>query len=190
MKNLKSLFQFFLSALIMVALSRCTQNGSLSSTFEGHGGSRQIPHLEKQGTATRLVVEGKPFLMLSGELHNSTCGGFTYMEPVWKALAKKNLNSVIATVSWELIEPEEGKFDFALVDSIITGARKADLKLGLIWFASWKNAASTYIPSWVKKDYEKYPRVKDEQGKSLEILSTFGNASCETPDGCFDTGGE
>ncbi len=179
MKKITNYFLFILSALLLVALSRCTQDGNLSSDFEAHGGSKQIPHLEKQGTATRLVVEGKPFLMLSGELHNSTCGGFDYMEPVWKALAKKNLNSVIATVSWELIEPEEGKFDFALVDSIIAGARKADLKLGLIWFASWKNAGSTYIPSWVKKDYEKYPRVKDEQGKPLEILSTFGNASCD-----------
>jgi hypothetical protein len=60
---------------------------------------------------------------------------------------------------------------------MIAGARKADLKLVLIWFASWKNASSVYIPSWVKRDYEKYPRVKDEHGKTLEILSTFGDSS-------------
>ena len=126
------------------------------------------PYLEKQGTATRLVVKGKPFLLISGELHNSTCGGYDSMKPVWQKLAKKNLNSVIATVSWELIEPEQGKFSFALVDSMIMGARKADLKLVLIWFASWKNASSVYIPSWVKKDYDKYPRAKDEHGKPLK----------------------
>ena len=141
--------------------------------------SDQIPHLEKQGTATRLVVEGKPFLLIAGELHNSTCGGFDYMRPVWKQLAEKNLNSVVATVSWELVEPTEGKFDFSLLDSIITGAREANLKLVLIWFASWKNASSVYIPSWVKKDYEKFPRAKDEHSKPLEILSTFGKASWE-----------
>ena len=141
--------------------------------------SSQIPHLEKHGTATRLVVEGKPFLLISGELHNSTAGGFESMRPVWKRLAKKNLNSVIATVSWELVEPVEGQFDFALVDSVIAGAREANLKLALIWFASWKNASSVYIPSWVKKDYQKYPRARDEHGKPLEILSTFGEASCK-----------
>jgi hypothetical protein len=141
--------------------------------------SGEIPHLEKQGTATRLVVEGKPFILISGELHNSTAGGFEYMRPVWKRLAAKNLNSVIATVSWELIEPEEGNFDFALVDSVIAGAREANLKLVLIWFASWKNASSVYIPSWVKKNYEKYPRARDERGKPLEILLTFGKASAE-----------
>lgn len=143
------------------------------------------PHIEKQGTAAHLVVNGKPLLLFAGELHNSTCGGFDYMRPVWKKLAGKNLNSVIATVSWELIEPVEGKFDFALVDSIIAGARKANLKLVLIWFASFKNASSVYIPSWVKKDYKKYPRVKDEFGKPLEILSTFGKASSEADANAF-----
>ncbi len=143
------------------------------------------PYLEKQGTATRLVVKGKPFLLISGELHNSTCGGFESMKPVWQKLAKKNLNSVIASVSWELVEPEQGKFNFALVDSMIMGARKADLKLVLIWFASWKNASSVYIPSWVKKEYSTYPRAKDEHGKTLEILSTFGNASREADCAAF-----
>jgi hypothetical protein len=138
---------------------------------------KPIPHLEKKGAATRLVVEGKPILLFCGELHNSTAGGFEYMRPVWKKMAEKNLNSVIATVSWELVEPEEGKFDFTWVDSVIAGARKANLKLVLIWFASWKNGGSVYIPAWIKKDYIKYPRVKDEQGKPLEILSAFGEAS-------------
>jgi Domain of unknown function (DUF5597)/Beta-galactosidase len=163
---------------LIIAIYSCDQpvNNQSQNVLNS---ATQIPHLEKHGTATRLVVQGKPFLMIAGELHNSTCGGFEYMRPVWKKLAAKNLNTVIATVSWELVEPEEGKFDFALVDSMIAGAREANLKLGLIWFGSWKNAGSVYIPSWVKKDYETYPRARDENGKPLEILSTFGDASCE-----------
>ncbi len=143
-----------------------------------NSGQILLPHLERKGTATRLVVENQPFLMISGELHNSTCGGFEYMRSVWKRMAAKKLNSVIATVSWELIETEPGRFNFDLVDSIIGGARKEDLKLVLIWFGSWKNSGSVYIPSWIKKDYQKYPRAKDENGKPLEILSTFGEPSC------------
>jgi hypothetical protein len=80
-----------------------------------------------------------------------TCGGFDYMRPVWKRMADKNLNSVIATVSWELTEPVEREFDFSLVDSIIAGTRDADLKLVLIWFGSFKNPSSVYIPSWVRQ---------------------------------------
>jgi hypothetical protein len=176
MKYGLNLSQIFLTLILMIMISGCDQ--IQPSTPKSQTDSQQIPHLEKQGTATRLIVEGKPFLLISGELHNSTCGGFEFMRPVWKQMARKNLNSVIASVSWELVEPEPGKFDFALVDSIIAGARKEDLKLVLIWFASWKNGGSIYMPSWVKKDYEKYPRAKDENRKPLEILSTFGDASC------------
>jgi hypothetical protein len=147
-------------------------------TFPLTQGSTKIPHLERHGTAVRITADDKPMLLIAGELHNSTCGGFDYMRPVWKRMAQKHLNTVIATVSWELVEPEEGKFDFRLVDSMLTGAARQDLKLVIIWFGSWKNAGSVYIPSWVKKDYNKYPRVKDETGKPLEILSTFGNESC------------
>jgi hypothetical protein len=179
MAKSSDLFRPLLIICFILAIISCNRSKEQPSDKESQGHDKQIPHLEKQGTAIRLVVEGKPLLLISGELHNSTCGGLTTMRKVWKRMAAKNLNSVIATVSWELIEPEEGKFDFTLVDSIITGAREANLKLVLIWFASWKNASSVYIPSWVKKDYEKYPRACDEHGKPLEILSTFGQVSCE-----------
>jgi hypothetical protein len=167
--------QFFLCVCLLVSV--CSNAQSNGPTKSPSAAGKSIPHLERQGTATRMVVNGKPFLLISGELHNSTSGGFEYMRPVWKKLAAKNLNSIIASASWELVEPQEGKFDFALVDSIIKGAREANLKVVLIWFASWKNAGSIYMPSWVKKNYEKYKRVKDEQGKSLEILSTLNEFS-------------
>jgi hypothetical protein len=169
--------QMLLLLLAMTIVYGCQQNNEVTSVSGKQSSDRQIPYLEKQGTASRLVVDGKPFLLISGELHNSTAGGFSYMRPVWKKMAAKNLNSVIATVSWELIEPEEGKFDFSLIDSTISGAREANLKLVLIWFASWKNSGSIYMPSWVKRDFVKYPRVKDEQGIPLEILSTMSDAS-------------
>jgi hypothetical protein len=32
----------------------------------------QLPRLDKTGAAPKMMVDGKPFLMLGGELHNST----------------------------------------------------------------------------------------------------------------------
>lgn len=145
----------------------------------GFAQNKSIPHLEKQGTATQLIVNGKPFLLLAGELHNSSTSSAAYMHAIWKQMAQKNLNTVIAGVSWELVEPEKGKFDFSLVDSMVMGARKQGLHLVLIWFGSWKNSASTYVPGWVKHNYETYPYVKDKSGKTLEVLSTFGDVTAQ-----------
>ena len=72
-----------------------------------------------------------------------------------------------------MVEPIEGKYDFALVDSMILGVRKEGLKLIVIWFASWKNGASTYTPAWVKKDTKRFPLVKDEKGNTLNVISTL-----------------
>jgi beta-galactosidase GanA len=71
------------------------------------------------------------------------------------------------------MEPEEGKFDFELVDSLITTSRKNNLKIILLWFGSWKNSMSCYAPAWVKTNQNRFPRAQDRTGKGLEILSAF-----------------
>jgi len=81
--------------------------------------AQDIPHLRKQGTATQLIVDGKPFLALSGELLNNSATSLEYMKPVWPKLVETNLNSVVAGVSWAQIEPQEGKFDFSVPDGVI-----------------------------------------------------------------------
>jgi GH35 family endo-1,4-beta-xylanase len=98
-----------------------------------------IPHLQKQGTATQLVVDGKPFLMLAAEIHNSGSSNLEYMRPIWPRLASIPLNTVLTPLSWELTEPAEGKFDFTLVDGLIRDARKNNLHLFFLWIASLKN---------------------------------------------------
>jgi hypothetical protein len=84
-----------------------------------------------------------------------------------------NLNTVLAAVSWDLTEPEEGKFDFSLVDGIIQAARRHHLRLVLLWFGSWKNGMSTYAPGWVKTNSQRFPRAQDKDGSSLDVLSTL-----------------
>lgn len=118
--------------------------------------NNDIPFLRKQGKASQLIVEGSPFLVLGGELGNSSASDLKYMRPIWKKMKLMNCNTVLTPVYWELMEPEKGRFDFALVDSLIIDARKHDMKLVLLWFGSWKNSMSCYVPSWIKKDCKKF----------------------------------
>jgi len=136
-----------------------------------------IPHLRKQGTATQLIVDGKPFLALAGELGNNTATSLQYMKGVWPKLIDTHLNSVLAAVSWAQIEPQEGKFDFSVLDGVILGAREHNLRLVLLWFGSWKNGESTYAPDWVKSDFERFPREQRPAGSSVEVLSPFSAAN-------------
>jgi hypothetical protein len=141
--------------------------------------SSAIPHLEKHGTATQLVVDGKPLLMLGGELLNSSSSSLDYMRPVWPRLAAIPLNTVLTPLSWELTEPREGQFDFTLLDGLIQDARRNNLHLVFLWLASWKNGMSSYAPIWVKQNPQRFPRVIEKGGGPAEILSTFGKESME-----------
>ena len=136
--------------------------------------SSQLPYLDKSENSTLLIVDGKPYIMLGGELRNSTSSSEEYMKNVWADMAAINLNTVIATVSWELVEAVEGEFDFSLVDAIIDGAKNENLKLTLIWFGSFKNPWMTYAPSWVKTNPKRFPRAQNTEGDDLEHPSMFG----------------
>ena len=135
----------------------------------------ELPHLEKQGTAYQLIVDDKPFLIIGGELVNSSASSLSYMKDIWPTLLKLNLNTVLIPVYWELIEPVEDEFDFSLVDSLIYQARRNDLKVVFLWFGTWKNSMSCYAPKWVKTDQERFSRARDDKGNALEILSAFSD---------------
>lgn len=154
----------------------CLVMGTFAVACEG----ADIPHLQRQAAATQLIVDDRPFLILGGELGNSSASDLAYMEPIWPKLVKMNLNTVLAPVYWDRIEPEEGTFDFTLVDGLIEGARAHHLKLVFLWFASWKNSMSCYAPFWVKIDQRRFPRAQDQQGKGLEILSPFSEENRNT----------
>lgn len=138
--------------------------------------SQDLPRIlkSKQGDF-QLTVHGKPFLMLSGELANSAASDADLMKSIWPKLRDMNLNTVLAPVYWELLEPEEGKFDFSLVEAMIKQARDNNLKLVLLWFGTWKNSMSCYAPAWVKKDYIGFPRTLDSNGRPAEIVSVFSD---------------
>ena len=136
-----------------------------------------IPRLIVKGTASQLMVDEKPFLIFGGELGNSSASSLNYMQPIWSTLNQMNLNTVLIPVYWELMEPREGMFDFSLIDSLVDRSRADHLKVILLWFGSWKNSMSCYVPAWVKTNPLRFTRAEDHRGKGLEILSAFSEAN-------------
>ncbi len=106
--------------------------------------------LQKQGTATQLTVDGKPFLILGGELGNSSAACTEDIERIFPKLQRMGLNTVLVPAYWDLTEPQEGQFDFTLTDKTIEQARLNGLKVVFLWFGAWKNSMSCYAPLWFK----------------------------------------
>ncbi len=180
--------QMKMNAMSVLGLMVCAAALSISAEAQTAAGT---PHLQKQGTATQLIVDGKPFLALAGELTNNAATSLPMMEPIWPMLVAGNLNTVLVGISWAQFEPEEGKFNYTQVDGVIAKARENNLHIIFIWFASWKNGTSSFAPYWVKKDYPRFPRIQIDDGSTVsisgpvELLSPLGDATRDADAAAF-----
>lgn len=151
------------AVLLPLCQSGCAQEPEAETTSR--------PEFRLAGNVTQLHVDGKPFLALGGELGNSTASELAVLDRALEKCRRMKLNTIMLPVYWDLIEPEEGKFDFSLVQGAIDRARARNLRLVYLWFGTWKNSMSCYTPSWVKKDTERFERVELSSGEMQEIIS-------------------
>ncbi|MYM71183.1 hypothetical protein GTP56_03105 [Duganella sp. FT134W] len=164
------------TCLVLAALLGCALTAAHAAT---------PPHLRKQGSATQLMVNDQPFLLLGGELHNSSASSLEYLNTLWPTLKAAELNTVLAPVEWDQIEPVEGRFDFTVLDGLLKQARAHDTRLVLLWFGAWKNSMSTYAPAWVKTDTQRFPRARTRAGVAQEILTPFAPATLAADTAAF-----
>jgi hypothetical protein len=144
-----------------------------------------IPRLEHVNGQYHFLVDGKPFLILGGQAHNSSASNPDDIKPAMDSMVAIHANTIEVPIYWELIEPQPGKFDFHLIDSMIETARSHRLRLVLLWFASWKNGEMTYTPDWLKRDRNQYRRVVGARGEELYILSPLCEAARQADERAF-----
>ncbi len=154
--------KYFLIGMSLFALFACVAQGT------------ELPTITLKNGASELIVHGKPYLILGGELGNSSAGTEAQADTIQPRLASLRVNAVLIPVAWEQMEPTEGTYDFRILDHWIDVARQHQLHLVLLWFGSWKNGFSDYAPGWVKADTQRFPRARSIDGAPLDILSTFG----------------
>lgn len=163
---MNTIFRLSRLAFVVAALFAATDMAQAAPSLS-------LSHFEKEHGAVQLIVDGAPFLIRGGELENSSASSRAFMQSVWPKLAAMHLNTVLLPAYWELIEPQEGRFDFRSIDDAIAGARKHHMHLVLLWFGSWKNSMSSYVPAWVKRDQRRFPRAQRSDGTGMEILSAL-----------------
>lgn len=141
---------------------------------------KHIPEIKMGRGIPTLYVNGKPFLALGGEVHNSSAESLDYMEKeVWPNLIDLHMNTLLVPLYWNRIEPEEGVFDFTLLDGLIRQAEEHAVHLIFLWFGLWKNAESMYVPSWMKRDTMTYFRAEKVNGERLNTISPICEKAVE-----------
>ncbi len=146
----------------------------------------EAPRVEKKDGRYALMVDGKPFFVLGGQIHNSSAWP-SELPQVWQSIAALHANTVEAPVYWEQFEPQPGKFDFSNVDALVDGARAHNVHLVILWFGTWKNGNMHYVPSWVKTDTAKFPRVIRPDGLPIDVLSPLSHNTLEADKNAFTT---
>ena len=146
--------------------------------------SAEAPRLVQKDGHFALMVDGRPFLILGGQIHNSS-GWPSELPQVWQSMAALHANTVEAPVYWEQLEAQQGHFDFTNVDAIIHGAREHNLHVILLWFGTWKNGNNHYAPAWVKADTKRYPRMIRPDGEPIDVFSANSRNTLEADKTAF-----
>ncbi|KAH0427139.1 glycoside hydrolase family 35 [Colletotrichum camelliae] len=139
-----------------------------------------------------LCVDGKPFLILGGQLAASSTSSAAYIPGLLNKLADTGANTIFAPVSWGVIEPVEASYDFSALDALIAQSNANGLRVVIQWFGSLKGDStdnlSDHAPSWVKLDSKRFPRAKirddlvDDEGeiigqttRTIDAVSIFNS---------------
>jgi Domain of unknown function (DUF5597)/Glycosyl hydrolases family 35 len=146
--------------------------------------SADAPKLVQKDGRYALMVDGRPYLILGGQIHNSSAWP-SELPQVWESMAALHANTVEAPVYWEQFEAQEGHFDFTNVDQIVEGARAHNLHAVLLWFGTWKNGNMHYVPAWVKTDTKRFPRVIRPDGEPIDVLSPLSRNTLEADKAAF-----
>ncbi|TDO49917.1 hypothetical protein EV643_105146 [Kribbella sp. VKM Ac-2527] len=138
-----------------------------------------MPTIDRSSGPARLIVDGSPYHVRGVELHNSSSSSSAAFRNGLATAAAVHANTVLASVTWEGLQPEANRFDFTSVERLILDARAAGTRLVLLWFGAWKNGTSSYAPAWVKRDWRRFARCVLEDGSISDTLTPFGDTDLD-----------
>jgi beta-galactosidase GanA len=168
----------------MLMLRRLLLLGLLFASAAASAQSGSLPRIVSRDGKHALYVDGAPFLILGGQANNSS--NYPAILPqVWPTIRALHANTLEIPVAWEQIEPQEGRFDFSWVDTLIPQARANNVRLDLLWFGTWKNTGPSYEPEWVKSNTRRFPRMMTREGKTHYVPTPLSRTTLEADKRAF-----
>ncbi len=150
------------------------------------GAANPLPQVVTQNGRHALMVDGAPYLILGAQCHNSSAWP-GLLPKVWPAIDDLHANTLEIPVYWEQFEPELGVFDTSIVDLILKQARQHNARLVLLWFGTWKNGSSHYLPSWAKSRPDLFPRMIARDGRRVDSPSPFAASALQADTRAFSS---
>lgn len=77
------------------------------AVFLFRSAAAESPHIRMENGTGQLIVNGQPFLILGGELANSSSGTAEQADAIIPKLRSMHVNTILMPVTWEQIEPRK-----------------------------------------------------------------------------------
>ena len=149
-------------------------------TVQAQVAERPIPRLVQKDGRFALFVDDAPFLILGVENQDLGLESTWPAHPKeWAAMEYLHANTIEIPIYWDQIEEKPGQFNFSSIDRLLAEARQHNVRLILLWFATWKNGSDHYLPQWVKLDPTKHPNIVGRNGQPVDSPSPINPAGME-----------
>jgi len=146
--------------------------------------ARPLPRLVEKDGRFALLVDDAPYLVLAAQVRNSSSWPSVFPR-LWPTLEYMHVNTVEVPVYWNQFETRPGQYDYTLIDMLLSEARRHNVHLVPLWFATWKNGSQHYMPDWMKLDPGRYAHALDRSGQAVDSPSPFASASLDADKAAF-----
>ena len=142
------------------------------------------PTIDKKGGGN-ILISGQPRLLLYGETLEdgvSEVEDVPYYNDLFNEWQWQGLNTLGAILEWRSYEQVKDFYRYAMIDALIDCAKARNMHLIIVWFGSWRNLSSGYIPGYIAGQPSTYLQTKTASGSNTGKISPFANA-CAVRDG-------
>lgn len=145
------------------------------------------PYPKPDGSTPRvdkgnIVVCGEPRLILYGETLEEVMthpADVPYYGDQFDKWRRQGLNTVGAILQWNAFESRKDQYEYAMIDGLIEAAKERNMHLIIVWFGTWRNLQSNYVPRYVWDEKIAFPALKEDGKPENGGISPFATKCAE-----------